>query len=381
MDLVSHQFISYFEPEQADKLCQLALVEYYPEGSLIFEEGEVPDYLYLVLTGEVEFSKSTGDDHYQVVTVARPNSFFGEFGVLDGQPRSARAIATPGGATLAKISRDHLMTILQDAKGQVVLKLFGYITQQLRNTTNEYVNQMVHKQKMELLGEMVNTIVHDFRSPFTGIQLSSSMIRELHPDEETEEWCDLISMQIQRMLGMAEEVLEFSRGSTSLVLKPVAIGEIIQQFEKLNRVYLHSSDVELNLDIPEEIYVLADLNKIIRVLQNLVSNAVEAFPNSQGKIIITATTQDNWGLIMVKDDGPGIPKAIQEHLFDAFVTYGKQGGTGLGTAIAKSIVEAHGGAISFESVAGVGTTFWIRLPLNDGDPNMQSPTLKQVKIC
>lgn len=378
MDLESHQFISYFEPEQANQLCKLAIVEYYQDGSIIFEEGEVPDYLYLVLTGEIQFSKSTGDNRHQVVTVAKPDSFFGEFGVLDGQPRSARAMAT-GGATLAKISRDNLMTILEDAKGQVVLKLFGYITQQLRNTTNEYVNQMVHKHKMELLGEMVNTIVHDFRSPFTGIQLSSSMIRELHPDEETEEWCDIISMQIQRMLGMAEEVLEFSRGSTTLVLKRVDIREILEQFEKLNRVYLGSSEVQLIIDIPNEIYILADLNKILRVVQNLVSNAVEAFPDSGGRVNIKAQKEENWGIITVQDNGPGIPIQIQQHLFDAFVTYGKQGGTGLGTAIAKSIVEAHGGDISFKSTPGVGTKFWIRLPLSDSNA-IESQTLERVKL-
>ena len=378
MDLESHRFIGYFEPEQARKLCQLALVEDHPDGDLIFEEGEVPDYLYLVLKGRVEFSKRAGGDRYQVVTVAEPNSFFGEFGVLDGQPRSARAIAK-GGATLAKVSRDHLMTILQDARGEVVLQLFGYITRQLRVTTNQYVKQMVRKQKMELLGEMVNTILHDFRSPFTGIQLSSSMLRELHPDEETQEWCDLISMQIQRMLGMAEEVLEFSRGSTTLSRRRVDVREMIERFENLNRVYFQSCGIEWKIDIREEIYIRADSNKILRVLQNLVGNAIEALEDREGHIAIAAQIRDNWCEISIQDNGPGIPETIQDHLFDAFVTYGKQGGTGLGTAIAKSIVEAHGGAIGFESDPAVGTTFWIRLPLSHGDP-IRDETVEEIRL-
>ncbi|MGC9525366.1 MAG: ATP-binding protein [Limnospira sp.] len=378
MDLESHRFISYFEPEQAQKLSQLALVEDYPDGYLIFEEGEIPDYLYLVLKGQVEFSKRAEGDRYQVVTVAKPNSFFGEFGVLDGQPRSARAIAK-GGATLAKISRENLMTILQDARGEVVLKLFGYITQQLRITTTEYVKQMVHKQKMELLGEMVNTILHDFRSPFTGIQLSSSMLRELHTDEETREWCDLISMQIQRMLGMAEEVLEFSRGSTTLSHRRVDVREIIGHFENLNRVYFRSCGVRWTINIREEIYIRADSNKILRVLQNLVGNAIEALEDGEGHITITAQIRDNWCEISIQDNGPGIPETIQDHLFDAFVTYGKQGGTGLGTAIAKSIVEAHGGTIGFESDRAVGTTFWIRLPLSHDDP-IQDEIVEEIRL-
>jgi signal transduction histidine kinase len=378
MDLESHRFIGYFEPEQAQKLCQLALVEDHPDGDLIFEEGEIPDYLYLVLKGRVEFSKRAEGDRYQVVTVAEHNSFFGEFGVLDGQPRSARAIAK-GGATLAKVSRDHLMTILRDARGEVVLQLFSYITRQLRVTTTQYVKQMVRKQKMELLGEMVNTILHDFRSPFTGIQLSSSMIRELHPDEETQEWCDLISMQIQRMLGMAEEVLEFSRGSTTLSRRRVDVREMLERFENLNRVYFQSCGIEWKIDIREEIYIRADSNKILRVLQNLVGNAIEALEDREGHVTITAQIRDNWCEISIQDDGPGIPEMIQDHLFDAFVTYGQQGGTGLGTAIAKSIVEAHGGAIGFESNPAAGTTFWIRLPLSHDDP-IRDEIVEEVRL-
>ncbi|OCQ99205.1 cyclic nucleotide-binding protein [Oscillatoriales cyanobacterium USR001] len=360
MDLASHRFISYFDQEQADQLCQVAEVESFPQEQVVFEEGEIPDFLYLVLAGQVEFSKRTASGKYQTVAVAKPNDFFGEFGVLDGQPRSARAVVCQN-STLAKISRDTLMDTLRISKGSAVLHLFGYITQHLRSTTDQYVKQLVHKEKMVVVGEMVSTIIHDFKSPFTGIQLSSEMLKELHPDEETTEWCDLIQLQVQRMLGMADEVLEFSRGNATLNKKNINLSQTLQQFERLNRVYFDSASVELVVQTGDVI-IEADENKILRVLQNLVGNAVEAFDGKGGKIEIKLETEGKWAKIIISDNGPGIPESIREHLFDAFVTFGKRSGTGLGTAIAKSIIDAHGGNISFDSQYSQGTTFYLRLP-------------------
>jgi signal transduction histidine kinase len=360
MDLASHRFMSYFEPLQAANLCQIAVLESFAEETLVFEEGETADFLYLVLEGQVEFSKRIDNSKYQMIAVAKPDDFFGELGVLDGEPRSARAVAV-GGTILAKICREELIETLQFAKGSSVLQMFSFIIKNLRSTTDQYVNQFVHKQKMVLVGEMVSTIIHDFKSPFTGIKLSSEMLKEMHPDEETQEWCELIQLQVQRMLGMAEEVLEFSRGNSALNKKPVNLIQILQQFEKLNRVYFEAAKVDLVL-LMTEVIVEGDENKILRVLQNLVGNAVEAFGGRGGRVEIALGQSEDWAEISIYDNGPGIPQAIKEKLFEPFVTYGKRTGTGLGTAIAKSIVDAHKGEITYESENQKGTTFYIRLP-------------------
>jgi signal transduction histidine kinase len=360
MDLASHQFMSYFEPEQAAHLCQIAVLESFAEETVVFEEGQAADFLYLVLEGEVEFSKQIDNNKYQTVAVAKTNDFFGELEVLDGEPRSARAVAT-GGSTLAKICREELIEALQFAKGSSVLQMFNFIIKNLRYTTDRYVNQFVHKQKMVLVGEMVSTIIHDFKSPFTGIKLASEMLKEMHPDEETQEWCELIQLQVQRMLGMAEEVLEFSRGSAVLNKKPIDLIQTLQKFEKLNRVYFDAAKVDVVMRVAEVI-VEADENKILRVLQNLVGNAVEALGGRGGRVEIAVTQSEEWVEIKIYDNGPGIPEAIKEKLFEPFVTYGKRTGTGLGTAIAKSIVNAHQGEITYESEDQKGTTFYIRLP-------------------
>lgn len=157
MDLESHQFISFFEPEQAVELCKLAIVENFSKQQVLFEEGESSDFLYLVLAGQVEFRKNTRPNQYQTLAKALPNGYFGELGILDGQPRSTQAIVCEE-AILAKIPGHSLMKILESTKGSVAIKLFSYMIQRLRDSTDDYVKQVVHKEKMVLLGEMLNTV-------------------------------------------------------------------------------------------------------------------------------------------------------------------------------------------------------------------------------
>ncbi|MCL2930770.1 MAG: ATP-binding protein [Trichodesmium sp. MAG_R03] len=363
MKLEEHVFIRYFEPEQAAQISKVAIIKKFNLQDIVFEEGDESDAIFLVLEGQVKVSKKSGEgNNYVVITSIGSNSFFGELGIIDKQPRSARVVAFKE-TTLAKIYYNHLIDILADTKGDVVLKILSIVPQWLRNVTTEYVNQLAYKEKMTLIGEMVNTIIHDFRSPFTGIQLSSSILKELHPDQESQEWCDLISMQVQRMLNMAEEVLAFSQGNTKLYSQKVDMAKVLQNFKKLNQVYTDSTFVELIVDVEEDLIINADENKINRALQNLLANSLEALNQNEGRIEVKAKRKDKWVEIIFSDNGAGIPEEIKNNLFEAFVSYGKQGGIGLGTAIVKTIVNAHRGEIFFESTLGKGTTFYLRFPV------------------
>lgn len=361
MELKSHKFISFFPPEQAVELCCIAIVETIPKQTVIFEEGDVSDFLYLVLAGQVEFRKRIAPNQYQTLSKTSENGFFGELGILDGARRSAQAVVCEE-ATLAKIPGESLMEILDKIPGTKAIKLFSYMIQRLRDSTEDYVKQVVHKEKMVLLGEMLNTVIHDFKSPLSGINLASGMIKELHPDEDTLEWCNLIHAQAHRMSAMAEEFLEFVRGNAVLNRQPANLAQVLQRFEKLNRVYFQEAQVEFVIEVAD-VLVNVDENKLLRVVQNLVGNAVEAFKGCGGRVELTAWVSESGVNIKIQDNGPGIPDLIKDRLFEAFVTYGKHSGTGLGTAIAKSIIDAHGGQISFESSCQTGTTFYIRLPL------------------
>jgi signal transduction histidine kinase len=108
--------------------------------------------------------------------------------------------------------------------------------------------------------------------------------------------------------------------------------------------------------------LLVDKDKFQRVVLNLAGNAREALAPG-GVLRILVAREDKMAHITVKDNGPGIPEEIRTRLFEPFVTHGKKGGTGLGTAISKKIVEEMGGRIWFNTASGRGTTFHIQLPL------------------
>jgi signal transduction histidine kinase len=105
-----------------------------------------------------------------------------------------------------------------------------------------------------------------------------------------------------------------------------------------------------------------DANHLERVIANLVLNACEAVSPDSGQIVITTTRDRAWLQIGVWDNGPGIPPTIQDSVFEPFESHGKAGGHGLGLAIAKKIVEDHGGEIYLDKTIGTGTLFKITIP-------------------
>ena len=120
----------------------------------------------------------------------------------------------------------------------------------------------------------------------------------------------------------------------------------------------------MNIDVPDVI-VLGAKPKLFRVLQNLIGNAIEAFGEKEGAVKVSGTVahSENQVQIFIEDNAGGIPESIRDRLFEPFVSYGKREGTGLGTAIARSIIEGHGGSITYRTETGRGTIFTITLPI------------------
>jgi signal transduction histidine kinase len=106
-----------------------------------------------------------------------------------------------------------------------------------------------------------------------------------------------------------------------------------------------------------------DFRKLERAFYNLLQNACEAAPAPSGKIHVRVQGMDDHVEISVTDNGPGIPESIREDIFQPFVTYGKEEGTGLGLAVVQKIVRDHGGEVKVETTGKSGTTFKLILPL------------------
>jgi signal transduction histidine kinase len=335
-------------------------------GEILFEEGDPADFVLLVQKGQVDMFRRAGEREEVFATIG-PGDYFGEVGILEGSTRAAGA-RTKTPVSGIKIPKEPLLDVLRKEPSEVTQHLFRRVFEYLRRTDERYMEEVVRKEKMQFIGEMASAIIHDFKNPITGIQLAAQLIEVRNPTEENRKWCGLIRQQADRMVGMAQELLDYSRGQPILNLQTVPIRSLFEQFVELNSDYLKESRVELSVRSTGDL-IRVDGSRFLRILQNLAGNARDAMlAGGGGRISLIAERNGAEVEIRVEDNGPGIPEQIRDRLFEPFVTHGKTHGTGLGMAITKAFVEAHGGSIRFETETGRGTVFFVRLPIAESTP-------------
>lgn len=363
MDPEEHPFFADVKPSDLERILARAQVEDFAAGQIVFEEGQAPDALYLVLEGRVAFQKRVAGGEWLTINESEAGAYFGEIGVLTGEPRALRSVALDSVRVL-RIPGDVLRCYLSRLSGPIG-KLFQSVVQHLERTTDHFVEERLHQEKMSVVGGMVNSIVHDFKNPFCLIRLSAEMVQQKSSEPQVQQLCQSIIDQVSRMVDMASELAEYSRGESHLVKKPVCLRELLRVFQVNNSPFFESEQIQLDVDVPA-ITINCSESKLLRVLQNLVGNAFEAFGGGRGWIKIRGEKipGQNRLEIYIEDNAGGIPEEIRGRFFEPFVTHGKREGTGLGTAICKSILEAHGGGIRFETESGKGTRFILHLPLS-----------------
>lgn len=362
MNKEDSSFFAAFTEKARQRLLDVTTCETHPDGVILFKEGDASDGVYLVLSGQVELTKTApGDNRIAVLATVPEGEYFGEMGVIDDCGRSTGA-RTLGETRLAKIPAAPLMDILRREPGEVCLHFMRRISEYLRATNSRFVGEILRKGRLQLVGEMASSIIHDFSNPMTSIQLAVELLSKQRQDKEVVECCQLMKEQVERMVAMAEELLDYSRGELRLNKETTTVKALFEKVEFLNRHYLQKNNVALRLEAVDA-PLKVDTNRMLRVIQNLLNNAVQAFGPDGGTVHFQAEKPDEHTVeLRISDNGPGVPERVRETLFEPFVTEGKRRSTGLGLAIVKRIVEAHEGAISFVTKTGKGTTFTIRLP-------------------
>ncbi|RYE23639.1 MAG: hypothetical protein EOP51_09890 [Sphingobacteriales bacterium] len=220
---------------------------------------------------------------------------------------------------------------------------------------------------------ILRVVAHDVRNPITAISALSEFLQldATNLTAEQLEYITLINEACNNALTLTKEILDAANSKeTDLLTKEwVDINTLLNNSISLLRFKAADKGQELKLTLPEEsIAIYADKEKIWRVINNLVVNAVK-FSNHLDVIEISASKKDEVLTIAVKDNGIGIPDKYKDKVFEMF-TEAKRSGTageksfGLGLSISQKIIRDHGGVIIFDSTEGKGTTFFITLPAN-----------------
>jgi two-component system phosphate regulon sensor histidine kinase PhoR len=219
--------------------------------------------------------------------------------------------------------------------------------------------------------ELIGNISHEFRTPLAGIKAMVETLRDGAVDDKEAalDFLTRIDSDVDRLTQLVAELTELSRieaGKAELKLEPVDLNqlaeEVIAQLKPQAERQKLTVKKKLAADLPS---VPADRARVRQVLVNLLHNAIKFTP-AKGKITITTRALEGSVGVAIADTGIGIPEEDLPHVFERFYKGDKaraEEGTGMGLAIAKHIVEAHGGNIRVESEEGKGSTFGFSLPL------------------
>jgi signal transduction histidine kinase len=360
MDARANKFWEGFFLEGKERLLASMVLESFPDREELFHEGDPADGLCLVLSGKVEILIRIGSNE-QILGHFAEGEFLGEVAVLDGGSRSTCARAH-GPVTVGKIPKELLIVALLKEPSSVSLHLFQQLMVYLRHTNRLFVGEMLHKEKLSVVGEMASSLMHDLRNPLTGIRLSADLMSIKDPgNPETARCCDGIRFQCDRVVAMTRDLLQFSKGDPGLHIDQTTTTAFLERFQALHEDYLREAGICWEITSNPAVIEIDEL-RCLRLLQNLLTNAVEALMgNARGLIQIRGWVEDTMFYLSISDNGPGIPKAIRDRVFQPFVTHGKKGGIGLGMAIVNNVVTAHHGKIKLET-SEEGTRFVVQLP-------------------
>jgi signal transduction histidine kinase len=229
-------------------------------------------------------------------------------------------------------------------------------------------NRLVQAAKLAAVGEMAAGIAHELNNPLTSVTGFAELALESIPkDSEMRKDLEIVMREAIRARDVVRRLLDFSRQSESTRTR-ASLNDIIGDVVALSRHLIHTSGVELILELEQELpWVFMDANQMKQVLLNLVHNALQAMPAGGEMKILTRSSSRagrEWVTVSVSDTGVGIPREDQTRIFEPFyTTKGDRGGTGLGLSVTYGIVTDHGGQIEVESQLGAGAKFSVWLPL------------------
>ena len=221
------------------------------------------------------------------------------------------------------------------------------------------------RQNEAMKAMLLDALAHEFKTPLTSIKAAASSILDEGPPAQGE-LVTIIEEEADRLDTLVSETIRMARieaGDLHLDKRPYAVRALIDSALEKLRILLQDREVRIEVpaNLPE---VLADAELAGLTVRQLVTNALK-YANPESPIIIRAAAEDKSVRISIKDSGPGIPPKGLSHIFERYYrmpdSADRVPGTGMGLAIAKDIVEAHGGRIWVESAAGQGSEFFFTL--------------------
>jgi signal transduction histidine kinase len=235
----------------------------------------------------------------------------------------------------------------------------------------------VESHKLRAVGTLVAGVAHELNNPLNNTMLTASMLQEDFQDlthAEKQEMINDIIKETERSQKIVRNLLDFARESETQSI-PLHIDEILNGSIRLVANQLKFKKVNLTTNFVKNLPpVHGDAQALQQVFINLIFNAADAL-KEKGEIVVSTSKndKDDYVIVEVKDDGPGIPEHILSRIFEPFFTTKTHGkGTGLGLSVSRGIIRKLGGYIRVKSKLGEGSTFSVFLPITNIPSNFST---------
>ena len=261
-------------------------------------------------------------------------------------------------AEVARQNYAHRVTVASEDELGRLARTFNDMCGSIQQARQELIRQ----ERISTIGRLSSSIVHDLRNPLAAVYGGAEMLvdSDLNP-AQVKRLAGNIYRASRRIQELLQDLLNVSRGSSGGA-EMCKLREVVAAGCEPLRETAEAQNVAVSIEIPDEIELPLERNRMERVFANLVGNSLEVMPDG-GQIRISAGAANGSAEVEVRDTGPGIAPEIRDRLFEPFVSAGKKNGLGLGLALARQTVLDHGGKLWAESEEGRGACFKLRLPV------------------
>jgi two-component system sensor histidine kinase/response regulator len=230
----------------------------------------------------------------------------------------------------------------------------------------QLTEQLLHRERLAAIGQVTSGLVHELGNIAAVLSVAEDMKEDMAKGADVSRELEILQGGIEKFMALVESLRIYSKGGNQLdiIKKPIEIGKALSTTLVLLKLFPQVKTLKtLEISAPKEpIVVSIDAKKIEQVILNVVKNAAESVPSGTGEVRIEVRPEPANVIIEITDNGPGIPPPAWKKIWEGFYTTKGDKGTGLGLAMCRKIMEAHGGSIAFENLPRGGCTFMLRIP-------------------
>src|SRR5580698_6846106 len=257
----------------------------------------------------------------------------------------------------------------------------------MRDSLLKTQQELIDAERLATIGRMASSVSHDLRHSLAAIVANAEFLLESHlSTDQREELYQEIRIAVNQMTDLIDSLLEFSRTRESLRRTYGSVKESVERVVQAVRTHPRFHEVRITVRQEGDSTGWFDTRKLERAFYNLLLNACEAIPGQDGEINVDLRELPGGLEIRLADNGRGIPESIRGNLFEPFISYGKENGTGLGLTVVQKIIQDHGGDVTLEKTSDEGTVFRIILPIvssastdSGGEGKPEIPPLARAK--